>query len=501
MATVTVRSTDDLRELVWIVTELGERLPQLRGNQSYLASIPHYLSSGAYKFFVAGPSSASEAIEDATAFGFVTFYRAPMLERIVLAVEAFWFASDQLDAQRPVWTAIASLAKRMEFHGVCVNETSVNTRNALRELVSSGQLDGDPIGRENILLQADVHGIYSSLSGGPLGAAAFFAPCVRIFTLRVPVDLAGFPCADDGPFYRGEGRLVNVPHWECRDVDELCAWFRQHGFPAREAGQFTGTVQEQILQQGYVNQPTVSLSRSFDVAAYYGTSGNTREPAVVFTIDGARLRRHGEIYDSFATMIKHCDWMLPGEFETLRSAVTTLGVLKAGRFLAKCYEQSRVRVERYGHLPEVLAPTVNWSVYLDKDDLERLARAEITETALNGLRNAFETFWMFALGQVGSVDTITAGSEHREEQVDARPAGPFGYYIGFRQVEDLLKAALDGETADHRQPGWDLTAFGYMAKTCRDREFFSTGRVPGDCIMEATVVDARGRPLRVISGG
>jgi hypothetical protein len=33
-----------------------------------------------------------------------------MMERIVLAVEAFWFADDQLDAQLPVWRVIASLA-------------------------------------------------------------------------------------------------------------------------------------------------------------------------------------------------------------------------------------------------------------------------------------------------------------------------------------------------------------------------------------------------------
>lgn len=500
MTTITVRWTDEFREIVRILTELGERLPQLRDNQSYLTSIPHYLSSAAYKFFVAGPDVASGAIENATAFGFVTFYRAPMQERIVLAVEAFWFADDQLDAQFPVWTAIASLTKRMEFHGMCVSERSVNTPNALRELVSRGELDGDPVGQATILLQADVQGIYSAFSNGPLGAAAFLAPCVRIFTLRVPVDLAGAPCADGGPFYRGEGRLVNGPHWQCRHLDELGVWFMQCGFSAREAGQFTGTVQEQILQQGYVNQPTVSLTKSFDVAAYYATNGNTRDQAVVFTIDGTRLRRHGEIYDSFGTMVKHCYWMLPTEFETLRLAVTALGVLKAGRFLAKCYEQSKLRVEQYGHVPEVFAPNVDWSTYVDKDDLERLARAEITEVALNGLRNAFETFWTFALGQIGSIDTINLGNEEREERVDIRPAEPFGYYIGFLQVEYLLKAALEGQTADHRQPGWDLTAFGYMAKTCRDEEFFSTGLVPGDCIVKATVVDGRGRPLRAISG-
>jgi hypothetical protein len=99
MTTVMIRSTDEFREIIWILAELGKRLLQLRDNQLYLTSIPHYLSSGAYKFFIAGPDSASGAIEDATAFGFVTFYRAPMQERIVLAVEAFWFADDQLEAQ------------------------------------------------------------------------------------------------------------------------------------------------------------------------------------------------------------------------------------------------------------------------------------------------------------------------------------------------------------------------------------------------------------------
>jgi hypothetical protein len=498
MTTVTVRSTDEFRKIGWILAELGQRLSQLRDNQLYLTSIPHYLSSGAYKFFVAGPDSASGAIEDATAIGFVTFYRAPMHEWIFLAVEAFWFADNQLDAQLPVWTAIASLAKRMAFHGICVSDRSVNTPNTIHELVSRGELDGNPIGKGTILLQADVQGIYSAFSDGPLGAAAFLATCVQnqIF------DLAGFPSTDDGPFYRGEGRLVNVPHWQCRDLDELGAWFMQHGFSVRGAGEFTGTVQEQILQQGYVNQPTVSLTKSFDVAAYYATNGNTREQAVVFTLDGARLRRHGEIYDSFATMAKHCYWILPGEFETLRLAVKALGVLKAGSFLTKCYDQSKLRVEGFGDLPDVLAPKIDSSAYVDKDDFERLARAEITEAALNGLRDAFETFWKLALGKIGSIDMITLGSEEREERVGTMPVRPrFGYYIGFRQVEDLLKAALDGQTADHRQPGWDLTAFGYMAKTCRDKEFFSTGLVPGDSIVKATVVDETGRPLRTIASG
>jgi hypothetical protein len=491
MATNTVRSTDDQREIVWILVQLGQRLPQLRDNPLYFASIPHYLSIGAYKFFVGSPGAVPGEIEDATAFGFVTFYRSPMQERIVLAVEAFWFADHELAAQLPVWRAIVSLTKKMEFHGVCISERSVNTPDALQELVRRGELDGDPVVRERTLLQADDEAIYSAFSDGPLETAAFLAPCVRIFTLRVPVDLAGVPCMDDGPFYRGEGRLINMPHWVCRDVGELGSRFMQHGFSARKFGQFTGTVQDQILQQGYVNQATVSLTKSFDVAAYYATNGKTRDQALVFTIDGARLRRHGEIYDSFATMVKYCDWIFPGEFESLRGTVKALGVLKAGRFLNKCYEQTKLRVARYGHLPAALSPAIDWDNYVNKDDWDDLAHAGITKDTLRGLLNAFEVFWMYALGQIGATDTITVGTEECENRIETKPAEPFGYYIGFCEVLDLLKVAMEGETADHRQPGWDLTAFGYIAKTCRDEEFFSSGDVPGDCIVKATVVEGR----------
>ncbi|MEF8730040.1 MAG: hypothetical protein V5B34_17850 [Accumulibacter sp.] len=57
-----------------------------------------------------------------------------------------------------------------------------------------------------------------------------------------------------------------------------------------------------------------------------------------------------------------------------------------------------------------------------------------------------------------------------------------------------LRTALDGQHGDHRQPGWDLTAFGYMAKTCRDQEVFSSGPIPGHAIVDAVVVNADGSP-------
>ena len=292
-------------------------------------------------------------------------------------------------------------------------------------------------------------------------------------------------------FYRGEGRLKNLPHWSCRYFDELIAWFKEHGFAARASGRFSGSLPEQILQQGYVNQPTVSLTNSFDVAAYYATKGNECKEAVVFEIDGRKLREYGEIYDSYATMIRHCEWIPAREFETLRPIVTRLGVLKAGRFLNNCYEQTQFWVQRYGHYPDFAAPKLNWDAIIENLDRQDLLAAGIDDASLGGLLDLFKEFWMFALGQIGSVDTIQRGSDGRQESVETRPAGYFPYFVAFKLVEGKLKAALEGQTADYRQPGWDLTAFGYIAKTCRDQEFFSSGPIPGDCISNATVVKQR----------
>lgn len=44
---------------------------------------------------------------------------------------------------------------------------------------------------------------------------------------------------------------------------------------------FPGTVQEQILQQGYVDQGTCSMSTNRDVAVYYATGGGSRSAGVV----------------------------------------------------------------------------------------------------------------------------------------------------------------------------------------------------------------------------
>ena len=63
-----------------------------------------------------------------------------------------------------------------------------------------------------------------------------------------------------------------------------------------------------------------------------------------------------------------------------------------------------------------------------------------------------------------------------------------------------LKAAWRlNQFSAHNHPGWDLSPFGYVTKTLRDREFFSGGDVPGECIVEAAVVDRTGRRIDVIT--
>src|SRR6266849_8367706 len=111
-----LRETSNPAEMLSIAWQLKERLPQLRDNEIFLSSIPHFLQSPAYKFFVV-EDELSEEFSEPSAFGLLTFYKNPMDDRVILAVEALWFTDEQLEKQLWIWAAIASIAKRMEFHG------------------------------------------------------------------------------------------------------------------------------------------------------------------------------------------------------------------------------------------------------------------------------------------------------------------------------------------------------------------------------------------------
>src|SRR5262249_41112914 len=68
------------------------------------------------------------------------------------------------------------------------------------------------------------------------------------------------------------------------------------------------------------------------------------------------------------------------------------------------------------------------------------------------------------------------------------------YFTAFNEVRLKLKeAATLNQYSAFNHPGWDLSPFGYITKTIRDKEFFASGDIPGDCISEAVIVDQAGR--------
>ena len=213
------RETANPVEMLSIAWQLRERLPQLSENEMFFSSIPYFLQSEASKFFVVEDDSPDEFSEP-YALGLLTFYKTPIDDRVVLAVEALWFADEQLENQLWIWTAIASIAERMEFHGVCISERSVNTPATLRELLERGELNGYPVGKDNVLLQGATEGIYSAFTDKPSNAA-FLASCYRIYTLKVLIDLEGVPSHSTKPLYRGEGRINISPYGHCKNPEEL----------------------------------------------------------------------------------------------------------------------------------------------------------------------------------------------------------------------------------------------------------------------------------------
>jgi hypothetical protein len=74
------------------------------------------------------------------------------------------------------------------------------------------------------------------------------------------------------------------------------------------------------------------------------------------------------------------------------------------------------------------------------------------------------------------------------------------YFVAFDQVRLKLKEAWRlNQFSNLNHPGWDLSPFGYITKTIRDKEFFYGGDVPGECILEAIVVDRMAHQKDVIA--
>ena len=471
---------------------LAAKLDPARENPLLLESMLAYAGSEAHKIVVV-TDRAEPTVADARGLALVTFYEMPMSATHALVVEGAWCDSGEAAGAMAKW--LIAWAVRMEFPLLCIPPAGVVPADALHDLLEASSGLGFPVGRRQPYLQSAAVGLYSSLAGGPTPPSVFQADCWVIGTEIISeTEFAGVELTGDAPLYRGEGRLQNGEGWSFPTYEHLARHVVSVGFPARAPGAYGGTLQEQILQQGYVDQPTVSLSSSFEVTAYYATNGHKGAGGVVFTIDPGLLRQRGPIFDSMASMRQSCHWFFEGEFDTLAQLVHALGVLDAGRLLERWYQEARRRVEtgRTGSfrvdppLAETLSPEQSAAV-----------SGSVDPKGLASLDNAFDQYWMFASGEVGSIDTLhVEGGELKE--TTTRTAGPMFYQLAFDRVRDRLEAALDGATADHRHLGWDLTAFGYIAKTCRDREFFSAGDVPPECIVKATLVDRDGGATEVI---
>ena len=171
---------------------------------------------------------------------------------------------------------------------------------------------------------------------------------LRLETLLTRFEWSGVTSESADPLYRGEGRLKMDGVWSCASHEALAGHLREIGFATRNpGGAFTGTLADQILQQGYVNQNTVSLTESFDVARAYALAGGRNSRGVVFTIDRVRLSRAGPVYDSFASMKQSLDFgFFRAKLAFLGDLVQMLGVRRdAGVFLDSIAWDTRRKVE------------------------------------------------------------------------------------------------------------------------------------------------------------
>jgi hypothetical protein len=219
----------------------------------------------------------------------------------------------------------------------------------------------------------------------------------------------------------------------------------------------------------------------------------------VFQVDTTALLAGASVYDSLGTLRRSCPWASSGSLDLIVKVMHALDserndVRASGAFLGKCHEESRRRVESFGG-GSTFGPPIDWKVLLTADVLEKLLSRGVTTADLDLIDEEFEAFWNVALGKMAGIETIHTDTGLTESQDLSR-----AYFVAFDQVRLKLKEAWTLNLfSKHNHPGWDLSPFGYVAKTIRDGEFFSSGDVPGDCIREAVIVDWTGSRKEVLT--
>lgn len=271
------------------------------------------------------------------------------------------------------------------------------------------------------------------------------------------------------------------------DLEQVATVALRDGLEPRVTGTFEGTLPEQILHQGYVSQPTVSLTTSAETAALYATGGRARSEGVVVTVDLTALRGHTRVYSGVRTLQRHSEWLRDSTITHLRRILGALGLRAGGRFLEGCFTETRGHAERNQWRVPRVDEDVAWEKYLSESEHGRLLDVDAEE--LRVVLQDFETYWDYALGHIAGSTMIDA--ETGEETTRSLLRHPFVYQRVFEQVLPALEAHGDAPQGEHRI-GWDRTAFGYIAKTILDEELFPAGPVPARCLVRAAIVDRDG---------
>lgn len=437
--TIVVRLADDLETKRRICQELKSHWPERQDRELFISSIPTFLADADWRFFVADDGPPVPQSWPPCACGLVKHYRDTFNDRELLGLEAAWFADGDTAAHLTVVERLCEGARGLGMHALCIPERAFAqpaTFEALTRRFGAGGLPSIP-------MQGARRGLYSAFTDAP-DTPLFFARCLPIRTAPETWDFAGQLAAAGTQLYRGEGRLTYRSArnaWACTDLAGLASHFFLHGFHTRAGGTFAGTVQAQLLHQGYVDQPTISFSESADVCAYYATDRYRREEGgLVFRIDTAALRRRVHVYDSMATLRRVLP-LIGGRFydaivKVMRALDGDRGDVHAsGAFLERCHRESRQRVEAFGG-GRTFGPAIDWGKLLTPGYLEKLTNGGASEADLEVINEEFEMFWNIALGNMTRMDTIHAETGAAETTDLSR-----AYFVAFDEVRLKLKGA------------------------------------------------------------
>lgn len=461
----------------WICIELLARVAKLNETPYFLQSVLRFVESPSHTAF-----RIDEVEPDGTrsryAGGLIGGYQLPFTGELVFGIEAAWFLDDDPDAHAFIWQYLVTEAVAAGMKGLCVNAATVT--HAPRSPERGKPDDGFGVFEgKKLLMAGPLDEAWSAFVRTPTRKPQF-VDCLRVLP-QVEINLRGVRYSHAAPLFRGEGRVNSGPYEGCGTLRAVAERAFSQGFGARGQGAFGGTCQEQILHQGYVSSPTVSLTAEFNVAVHYGTSSGQKDQALVFEIDSDRLRQAGPIWDSFATLTSHRSAWLQSDFDIAVKLVRGIGDLRESGALISSIDTA-MRCFRADYEATRQGTSQDYRRYVGEGDWSR-ALAVLDEGELSQLCSVMENFFYWSESPEG----VAAGS---------------GYVAAFLIVRQALEQALHTAAGSQWQhPGWDNTVFGYFVKTCRDREFFSSGPISGNCIRQVHLVDRTGRTLEVYKPG